>query len=60
VTDKVKRKSLPERLKAGLDEAIRFAKGELSLRTVQVPLENESLSNKVRPTKMLNPSGRKK
>jgi len=32
-----KRKPLPERLKAGLTEAVRFAKGELTLRTVQFP-----------------------
>lgn len=34
---KSKRKPLNERLKAGLTEAVQFAKGELSLRTVQVP-----------------------
>jgi putative transcriptional regulator len=32
-----KRKPLAERLKAGLTEAVRFAKGELTLRTVRVP-----------------------
>ena len=34
---KSKQKSFGERLKAGLSEAIQFAKGELSLRTVEVP-----------------------
>jgi putative transcriptional regulator len=37
VITKSKRKSLAERLKAGLGEAIQFAKGELTLRTVQLP-----------------------
>jgi len=32
-----KRKPLAERLKAGLTEGVRFAKGELTLRTVKVP-----------------------
>ena len=32
-----KRKRLAERLKDGLKEGIRFAKGELKLRTVEVP-----------------------
>lgn len=34
---KSKRRPLAERLKAGLSEAVQFAKGELSLRTVQIP-----------------------
>ncbi len=34
---KSKREPLADRLKAGLTEAVRFAKGELTLRTVQVP-----------------------
>ena len=34
---KSKRKPLAERLKAGLTEAVQFAQGELTLRTVQVP-----------------------
>jgi putative transcriptional regulator len=34
---KSKRKPLAERLKKGLTEAVRHAKGELSLRTVEVP-----------------------
>ena len=33
---KSKRKPLADRLKAGLTEAVRFAKGKLTLRTVQV------------------------
>jgi len=37
VTAKSKRKPLAERLTAGLTEAAQFAKGELTLRTVQVP-----------------------
>jgi len=37
VNAKSKRKPLAERLKDGLTEAIQFAKGELTLRTVQVP-----------------------
>ncbi len=37
MTTKLKRRPLPERLKAGLAEAVRFAKGELTLRTVEVP-----------------------
>ena len=32
-----KRKPLADRLKAGLTEALQFAKGELTLRIVQVP-----------------------
>jgi putative transcriptional regulator len=32
-----KRKPMAERLKAGLAEAVKYAKGELNLRTVQVP-----------------------
>ncbi len=34
---KLKRKPLAERLRDGLSEAIQFAKGELTLRTVQIP-----------------------
>jgi putative transcriptional regulator len=34
---KSKRKPLAERLTAGLTEAVQFAKGELTLRTVKVP-----------------------
>ena len=34
---KSKRKPLAERLKTGLTEAVQFAKGELTLRTVEVP-----------------------
>ena len=34
---KSKRRPLAERLKAGLSEAVQFAKGELTLRTVEVP-----------------------
>jgi putative transcriptional regulator len=34
---KSKRKPLADRLKAGLTEAVQFARGELTLRTVQVP-----------------------
>jgi putative transcriptional regulator len=34
---KPKRKTLAERLRIGLTEAVQFAKGELSLRTVEVP-----------------------
>ena len=34
---KVKRKPLAERLRAGLSEAVQFAKGQLNLRTVQIP-----------------------
>ena len=34
---KSKRKPLAERLKGGLSEAVQFAKGELTLRTVEVP-----------------------
>ena len=34
---KSRRKPLGERLKVGLSEAVQFAKGELTLRTVQVP-----------------------
>ncbi len=34
---KTKRKPLAERLKSGLTEAVQFAKGELTLRTVAVP-----------------------
>jgi putative transcriptional regulator len=37
VITKSKRKPLAERLKAGLTEAVQFAQGELTLRTVQVP-----------------------
>jgi putative transcriptional regulator len=37
VTTKTKRKPLAERLKTGLLEAIQHAKGELTLRTVEVP-----------------------
>jgi putative transcriptional regulator len=33
-----KRKPLASRLKAGLEEGIRFAKGELTLRTIEAPL----------------------
>ena len=34
---KSRRKPFAERLKAGLTEAVQFAKGELTLRTVRVP-----------------------
>ncbi len=34
---KPKRKPLARRLKAGLAEAVQFAKGELTLRTMQIP-----------------------
>ncbi len=37
MTTNLKRKPLAERLRAGLTEAVQFAKGELTLRTVQVP-----------------------
>jgi putative transcriptional regulator len=37
VITKSKRKPLAERLKTGLTEAVQFAKGELTLRTVEVP-----------------------
>jgi len=37
VIEKVERKPLAERLKTGLGEAVQFARGELSLRTVQIP-----------------------
>jgi hypothetical protein len=37
---KPKRKPLAERLKGGLTEAVKFAKGELTLRTVQVPAKS--------------------
>jgi len=37
VITKLKRKPLADRLKAGLTEAVQFAKGELTLRTVQLP-----------------------
>jgi putative transcriptional regulator len=37
VITKPKRKPLADRLKDGLTEAIQFAKGELTLRTVRVP-----------------------
>jgi putative transcriptional regulator len=37
VITKSKRKPLAERLKDGLTEAVQYAKGKLSLRTVQVP-----------------------
>jgi putative transcriptional regulator len=37
VITKSKRKPLAERLKTGLTEAVTFAKGELTLRTVEVP-----------------------
>lgn len=37
MTGKWQRKPFAQRLKAGLTEAVQFAKGELTLRTVQVP-----------------------
>jgi putative transcriptional regulator len=37
VITKSKRKPFAERLKTGLTEAVQFAKGELTLRTVEVP-----------------------
>jgi putative transcriptional regulator len=37
VVPKPKRKPFAERLKAGLAEAVQFAKGELTLRTIRVP-----------------------
>jgi len=37
VITKSRRKPLADRLKAGLTEAVQFANGELTLRTVQVP-----------------------
>jgi len=37
MTAKPKRKPLAERLKTGLAEAVQYAKGELSLRTVEIP-----------------------
>jgi putative transcriptional regulator len=37
VNPKLNRKPLAARLKAGLTEAVQSAKGELSLRTVQIP-----------------------
>ena len=37
MTKMIERRSLAERLKAGLVEGIQFAKGELSLRTTQLP-----------------------
>jgi putative transcriptional regulator len=37
VITKSKRRPLAQRLKAGLTEAVQYAKGELSLRTVHVP-----------------------
>jgi putative transcriptional regulator len=37
MSTKTKRKPLAERVKEGLREGIRFAKGELTLRTIEVP-----------------------
>jgi len=37
VISRLKRRPLAERLKAGLSEAVHFAKGGLNLRTVQIP-----------------------
>jgi hypothetical protein len=60
MTAKAKRKPFAERLKDGLTEAVGFAKGELTLRTVQIPepppeiAENASASNPQSP--IPNPS----
>jgi len=46
VITKSKRKPLAERLKAGLTEAVQSAKGELTLRTVQVPAPPPEIAGK--------------
>ena len=43
---KSKRNPLAERLKAGLTEAAQFAKGNLTLRTVQVPVPPPEIGGK--------------
>jgi putative transcriptional regulator len=46
VKTKSKRKPLAERLNAGLTEAVQFAKGELTLRTVQIPAPPPEVAGK--------------
>ncbi len=43
---KSRRKPLAERLKSGLTEAVPFAKGELTLRTVEVPVPPPEIAAK--------------
>jgi putative transcriptional regulator len=46
VITKSKRKPLADRLRVGLAEAVRFAKGELTLRTVRVPAPPPEIAGK--------------
>ncbi|NLE39641.1 MAG: helix-turn-helix domain-containing protein [Pirellulaceae bacterium] len=46
MTTESKRRPLAERLKAGLSEAIGFAQGELTLRTVQAPTPPPAMHGK--------------